>query len=229
MASKIKNNETYWAFFDVDETVINLKSMFTFLKYFYETVYGSFFSKLLYIWAVSYLKVLIKLNVTREFVNKNYYQLYRNIEPELLNKIGQNWFDNLISTKKNLFNERVLDAMKEHQRKGGSIVFVSGSFEACIKPIAEYLKVKHYICTTLQISKGRYSGKILGSPVIGEGKAVLVRDFLNKRNFSSLDLCYAYGDHISDLPMLKIVGNSVVVRGDKSLEAYGTKHGWKLI
>jgi phosphoserine phosphatase len=37
---------------------------------------------------------------------------------------------------------------------------------------------------------------------------------------------YAYGDHISDLPLLSLVGHPVVVGAEGALGGYARRHGW---
>lgn len=230
MELKTENRKkSYWVFFDVDETVINIKSMFSFLKYFYCQKETPFLGEFHYLSASFILKTLIRLGFSREHVNRKYYQFYRGVEKISLEKVGKNWFSDLLKKEHQLFKSQSLKAIEWHRKHGGEIVFVSGSFAACLEPIARYLGVEHVLCTRLEFEMGKHTGKIEGTSVIGQGKALLIQSFLKIQEYEALDRCFAYGDHISDLPMLNIVGNPVVVAGDRKLEMHAQAHGWSII
>jgi phosphoserine phosphatase len=61
-----------------------------------------------------------------------------------------------------------------------------------------------------------------------EGKAQAMRDFLSRQGVSA-DSCHAYGDDISDLPMLQAVAFPTVVRGGRELEARAMELGWRVL
>jgi phosphoserine phosphatase len=63
------------------------------------------------------------------------------------------------------------------------------------------------------------TGGLVGEPCIGEAKRAAVRAELRSRPDVDPARCYAYGDHVSDLPMLAEVGNPVVVGGSARLRA----------
>ena len=72
------------------------------------------------------------------------------------------------------------------------------------------------LCTRPLTADGRYTGEV-ETPVIGEGKRAAVRRALDERPDIDPADCYGYGDHVSDLPMLELVGHPVVVGGDSEL------------
>ena len=74
----------------------------------------------------------------------------------------------------------------------------------------------------------RYTGKIIPPQTIGSGKAEAMRLFMEDKS-SQLAECYAYGDDISDVPMLEIVGYPNAVTGGRGLEPYAREHGWNII
>ena len=53
---------------------------------------------------------------------------------------------------------------------------------------------------------GVYTGELVGEMLHGEGKAVAVREIV-ERDGLVLDDCYAYSDSSNDLPMLSMVGH----------------------
>lgn len=195
------------AFFDVDDTLINIKTMFSFLDYLRsdkELVNNCDF--------VHYeleLNKLIAVSSSREEINKFYYKAFKGINVSDLRKEVNHWYDKVIA-KKNIFNESVVKYLKWHQSLGHKVVLVSGSCEALLEPIAKQLKVSTMLVTTLEVKNHKYTGELLGSPSIGMGKVERVKKFAIDHKIS-LASSYAYGDDISDAPMLMSVGNARLV------------------
>lgn len=69
------------------------------------------------------------------------------------------------------------------------------------------------------IESGVLTGELVGPPMIGEGKRRAVRALLARRPAIDPGDCHAYGDHVSDLPMLQEVGHPTVVGGSPELLA----------
>lgn len=221
---------SYFVFFDVDETVISIKSMFSFLKFYFMQDASTFqlFGWIRYLLTFLRLKLLAKSGAPREFINSEYYKLYRDKEEKIINYHGEKWFSKNVKNK-SFFNEKIIGEMRHHKENGANIVFISGSFDACLIPIARYLGADIILATKLEVVSGKYTGKILPPQTIGEGKAEAMQLFLRDINYQNYDKCFAYADHISDLPMLKLVGNPVVVAKCEGLQAYAKNVGWKII
>src|SRR3546814_15438352 len=78
--------------------------------------------------------------------------------------------------------------------------------QTCALPIARELNVVHVLANNLEVTSGKYSGNILPPQTIGDGKREAIVGFLKEWKSNPND-CYGYGDHISDLPLLEIVGD----------------------
>lgn len=213
------------AFFDVDETLINTKSMFDFLRY-YLRKKRKYTGSLTYnvIWKMT--KYLSWLGVNRITINALYYRLYKGINYQELMQCGELWY---LEKKRDrtFLLAPVITRLLSMKHQGYDIVFVSGSFKPCLTPLAMELGVKKILCTELEILNDVISGK-LQQQAIGKHKAMLVQQYINSKKVNK-DHCYAFGDHISDLPMLELVGNPVVIPRCKELiNIAKTKH-WKLI
>ena len=61
----------------------------------------------------------------------------------------------------------------------------------------------------------------------GEGKADAIRTLAEERGYD-LDLCFAYSDSVTDLPMLQLVGNPIAVNPDDELRAVAEGQGWRI-
>ena len=230
-----KNNQTgkaypYYVFFDVDETLINVKSMFDFLKYFFQSEAGkiSTLGTWKYFLFFYKLKILSKLGVDRSRINKLYYLAYKNKSWDHIKNCGSVWFQEKIDSK-GFLKDTVIRELKEHKKNGAGIVLVSGSFSACLDPLKDYLEADYCLCTKLEIIDDICTGYVIQPQTIGKGKVEAIRLFLKQCGFSDLQSCFAYGDHISDVPMMEIVGNPVVVINTKEFEMYAKSRGWRML
>jgi len=221
----------YYAFFDVDGTVINLNSLMSFLRYYYEST-----ALLRTIGTVRFMLAKGRLYVYRRYMGKNrnflnrfYYKFFKNQPAVKIRECAKEWFSELDHKHKGLYREGVVEQLHKHQAKGAEIVFVSGSFPDCLQPLADKFNVKHILAITIEQQNGVYTGNILPPQTIGEGKRVAMEKFLQIKNDSQASDCYAYGDHVSDIPMLAVVGNSVAIAGDPSLTAYARNNGWQIM
>lgn len=212
------------AFFDVDDTLISIKSMLSFQDYWYEINNNHDDREQYYVDLQRYMHV----NSSWEDLNRRYYQYFSGRKVSEVDALCEQWFYSVLQCEKEFFHPLPLAELKKHQSLGHEIVFVSGSFPALLRPIANHLGVKYVLATTMEIVKDCYTGRILEPQTIGEGKAIAIRDFLQNRGISH-SICYAYGDDVSDIPMLVSVGKPTVVRGGRKLEGYAKQFGWRVI
>ncbi len=219
----------YYAFFDVDGTLLKLKSTHSFLKYFLQKRSAAgFFGLINYQFYVTKIKIFEKLNIKRERLNEMYYRNYRGIGKQYLNQLASEWFEGLLKSE-DLFITSTLEMLKKHKKNGAKIILVSGSFHECLAPMAAYLEVDHVLATSLHEETGICSGKTEGRPMIGQGKANAIHRYLSENNYTDFGQCYAYGDHISDAPMLRLVGHAAVIEGDVELTNYAKSCQWQLL
>jgi len=143
---------------------------------------------------------------------------------EDVTRLGQEWLRDELR-RGDFFHRPTLDALRAHQVAGHRIALVSCSLPAVLGPIARLLDVGDVWCTSPQIRNGRYTGGLCAPPMIGERKASAV---LLTATSNGVDLadCTAYGDHVTDLPMLRTTGRAVVVGEDSTLTRVARLHGW---
>jgi phosphoserine phosphatase len=72
------------------------------------------------------------------------------------------------------------------------------------------------------------TGLPVGHLCFGEEKAVRLQEYCARKNSLQSDAWY-YGDSISDLAALNIVGNPVCVNPDKKLKKTAIERNWKIL
>jgi phosphoserine phosphatase len=75
---------------------------------------------------------------------------------------------------------------------------------------------------------GSYSGDLDGPFVYGKGKLEAMKRFAEEHGID-METSYAYSDSASDLPMLRAVGNAVVVNPDQALLEVARAEGWRVM
>jgi HAD superfamily hydrolase (TIGR01490 family) len=216
----------YYVFVDVDGTLIKIKSMFSFLEFYYKKQ-NKAFGALRFQHYMFWTKIYEFLKVERTHLNKRYYKQFKGCRVEDIDQLGSEWFK--VHFNSDLLIHNVVKEVQEHKSSGAEVVMVSGSFVPCLKPIADTLGVKHILATELHHKSGEYTGEIKAPQTIGQGKALRIQAFLEKNKGASSADCFAYGDHESDLPMLESVGHACVVAGDPVLEKEARLKNWKII
>lgn len=164
----------------------------------------------------------------RHLINKEYYESFRGIRQAKVQELAQAWYDYEKKLRPDLFVPSTLRAIKEYQAKEIGVVLVSGSFQEILQPLAQEVGVQYCLATVLETHDGHYTGKITPPQMIGEGKAVAIRAFL-QRVGANPATCFAYGDHHTDIPMLEVVGTPVAIKGDPTLEGHAVSKGWEIL
>ncbi|MDO3384427.1 HAD-IB family hydrolase [Gilvimarinus sp. SDUM040013] len=213
-----------YAFFDVDDTLISVKSMLSFQDFWYQK-YPDPEKEAAY---RNDLTTHMQPNACWSHLNRLYYSHFSGRKESQIRQVSNLWFERMRSEMPHFYHENVLRRLKNHQARGEIPVFVSGSFTQLLEPIAIELEVQHILAINLKTIDGICTGETLAPQTIAEGKATAVRDFLAKREVLA-STCFAYGDDISDLPMLKLVGTAKVVAGGRGLKSVAINNGWELI
>jgi HAD superfamily hydrolase (TIGR01490 family) len=136
------------------------------------------------------------------------------------------------------FFEEALERVAQHAKLGHAIVLVSGALEPLANAVATHLQselanyglnVKLRVCATrLEEIGGRWTGRILGEAMFGEGKVRAVKKLAEQWRLD-LSHCFAYADSAADQPMLASVGNPMAVNPSRKLAHTAKKHGWLVL
>ena len=118
-------------------------------------------------------------------------------------------------------------AVREHRAAGHRTVLVTGALDVFTRPLAPLFD--EVLAARLDVGPdGRATGRLAGSPVVGEARAAwLVR----RAAEDGWDLARSagYADSLSDLPMLRAVGQPVAVNPDVALARVAQRERWPVV
>ncbi|WP_435284410.1 HAD family hydrolase [Streptomyces koelreuteriae] len=163
----------------------------------------------------------------RSLLNRDYYRRFTGVPLPALHTAAHRWYADYRRGER-AFVAAGLDALARHRALGHEIVLVSGSLRPVVDAVAADLGATAVRCAVQGVTAdGLLTGDI-DRPVIGQAKADAVEAFLAGSGVSAAE-CHAYGDHDSDLPMLRSVGHPVVVGGSPALRLEAGRLGWPVL
>ncbi len=210
-------------FFDIDGVLMKAQTQELFVKFlFFKKKMSTWKVSVIILWFLAYKMGIVKDVVRiREFA----FKVFEGWDAATMNQLMDQFYEKYLSLN---LNPSLIERLKMHQLRGDVVIILS----ATIKEIAEYLarnlNVNAVIATELEILDGKYTGKIKGDIPYGEIKSKFIEEFILKNNFS-LNETYAYADHITDLPMLKLVRRPVVINPESKLRVIAKDLGWEIL
>lgn len=127
-----------------------------------------------------------------------------------------------------LIRPEMKEAISKHKSEGANIIMLSAALSYICHPIGDHLGFDHILCSKLEVKEGLFTGKPTGRLCFGTEKLKSLNAYCLD-NVSELSNDYYYADSISDLHVLKVVGNPVCVDPDKRLAHYARVHNWAVI
>lgn len=124
---------------------------------------------------------------------------------------------------------QMLAEVYAHQDAGRPAFIVSAAGNDVVETLAGVLGMEGGIGTRYEVdADGAYTGRLDGPFVYGKGKVEAMREFASRHEID-LAASYAYSDSLSDLPMLRAVGNPVAVNPDPPLAEIARAEGWQTL
>lgn len=117
---------------------------------------------------------------------------------------------------------------EQHRRRDEPVYLVSSAPQQLVDLVAERLGLAGAAGTVAEAHNEVFTGGLARPFCHGEEKAHRLRELAETHGLA-LERSWAYADSLSDLPMLKAVGNPVVVAPDRSLAGVAAREGWKVL
>lgn len=212
------------AFFDVDGTLLSstIVHYYIWLRTAALSPIQKFFWLIGFLPKIVYYLILDQISRTR--FNQVFYRNYRGMDVKEIEALAQEMFDSYVRQK--IFPEAI-SQIEEHKAQGDQVVLLTGSLDFIVQPIADFFGVDSVLAPKLKEQDGKFIGELTTEPLIGEQKAIALKAFAAQAGIP-FDVCYAYSDSQSDLPMLNCVGNPVAVNPSKALRQKALATGWEM-
>jgi HAD superfamily hydrolase (TIGR01490 family) len=211
------------AFFDLDKTLMAGSSGMQFARV--ATRQGIIGRRQLASWGVEHLRYRLRgttdertsevLRVARDLITGVPEKTITRMEPEVMAEILPRVFP------------QMLDEVHAHQDAGRPTFIVSAAGNGIVESLARVLGMEGGIGTRYEVDgEGNFTGRLDGPFVYGPGKVEAMQRFADQHEID-LGSSYAYSDSLSDLPMLRAVGNPVAVNPDPPLAEIAKAEGWQ--
>jgi HAD superfamily hydrolase (TIGR01490 family) len=121
--------------------------------------------------------------------------------------------------------------VESHLEAGDLCAVVTATNSFVTAPIARAFGIPHLVATDAEVQRGRYTGRILGTPSFKEGKVVRVNDWLAAMGLGLADFpeSFFYSDSVNDVPLLEKVTRPIAANPSPTLRAIAQERGWQLI
>jgi HAD superfamily hydrolase (TIGR01490 family) len=220
-----ENSQRAAAFFDLDKTLMAGSSGMQFARI--AARQGIVGKRQLASWAFEHMRYRLRgttdartaevLKVARELITGVPEKTVGRMGPEVMAAILPRVFP------------QMLEEVYAHQDAGRPTFIVSAAGNDVVESLAKVLGMDGGIGTRYEVDgEGSFTGRLDGPFVYGPGKVEAMREFAARHGID-LDASYAYSDSISDLPMLRAVGNPVAVNPDPPLAAIAREEGWQTL
>jgi HAD superfamily hydrolase (TIGR01490 family) len=145
-------------------------------------------------------------------------------------------FDRDAATVRKVFEEQLLGGIypearewvTELRRRGFLLCIVSSTYRFIVEPYAWHLGIARFFGSELEVKGGVCTGQVDGPIYHQEKKAEVLRTLALEEGIS-LEHSYAFGDSLSDLPMLESVGHPVAVNPARGLRKMAEHRGWTTV
>jgi len=155
------------------------------------------------------------LRAARELIRGVEAKVVDRMEPEVMAAILPRVFPEMLAE------------VHAHQDAGRPAFIVSAAGNGIVESLARVLGMEGGIGTRYEVDdEGNFTGRFDGPFLYGPGKVEAMQAFAERHEID-LAASYAYSDSLSDLPMLRAVGNPVAVNPDPPLAALALEEGWQ--
>jgi fatty acyl-CoA reductase len=151
---------------------------------------------------------------------RSFYRRYEGAPADRLRDDGWELFHSLLLAKS---FPSGLARVRRHRALGHRTILITGALDLVVEPLRPLFD--DIVCARLGEVDGRFTGRLVELPPIGEARALVLADYAEAEGLQ-LEESMAYADSASDLPMLEAVGFPVAVNPEAKLAAISRRRGW---
>jgi HAD superfamily hydrolase (TIGR01490 family) len=213
------------AFFDLDKTLMAGSSGMQFARVAARA--GVVSRRQLWTWAVEHLRY--RLRGTTDQRTNDVLQVARDLITGVPEKTIARMGPEVMAAILPRVYPQMLEEVHAHQDAGRPCFIVSAAGNDVVESLAAVLGMEGGIGTRYEVDpEGEFTGRLEGPFVYGPGKVTAMEEFARTHDID-LATSFAYSDSLSDLPMLRAVGNPVAVNPDPPLAAIAREEEWQTL
>lgn len=211
----------YVAFFDLDNTILNINSG----RAFVEQAYSAGMLSKRDIARAWYLAAIYKLGLAdpEKIIARMARWLKGVPEQQIIDLSGRVFQSSL----QKAIRSRARQEIQAHKEKQATTVILSAAINHICTLVQKSIGLDDAVCTELEVVGGRFTGRPKGRYCYGVEKVQRLRDYCSLAGCAPQEAWY-YADSLSDLPALEIVGNPVCVTPDERLRKVARQRGWTI-
>ena len=161
----------------------------------------------------------------RRLFNELLFYNYRGMTEDRIEVLAEEIYEEMVQPR--IFHG-AKDLVQKCRDAGQRVVFITGSLDVTIRPLARELGADHIITNRLEYRDGVATGRLRRPVVAGPNKAgLIVEDARN--NDHDLERCSGFSDSYSDVPMLSVVGHPACINPDARLRRLATAYDWPIL
>lgn len=155
-------------------------------------------------------------------------QLYINAIKGMNQQELDKYFEDMSKGMRNELNRTVVDRLQKHLLDGDHVLLVSGAFTQMLNEVTRDYAIHGVIGTEIPMCNGIIDTETAIYHIQGERKKEMIEKALKGMDID-WENSSAYGDSISDISVLELVGNPVAVRPESRLKVVAEKRKWEII
>lgn len=211
------------AFFDFDNTFLAKDSAVIGIKYLLKK--GDI--SLWFVLGIILRSILFKLNLySAERISRYALRFYKNRDISEYMKQAEIYYKEMLKPH---ISPAIRDRLEEHRKQGHILILITASVRYMLEPVVKDFGFDMLLCTDLEIGEnGLPTGRPVEPICVGENKVIYAKRAVEQLNID-LKRSYAYSDHHSDIPLLKLVGNPIVVSPNFFLRREALRNNWPIL
>jgi HAD superfamily hydrolase (TIGR01490 family) len=211
------------AFFDLDGTLVDGQTQYLLVRFLRgEGALGWAFLIGTILWFVAYKAKLVR--VTEQARAKS-ARMFTGMGVESLQQLMDQFNRDVMLPR---LHPEAAAALRSHQSRQDLVIVISAAIEPLVRALSLSLGLNEWIATRCEVRSGRYTGSLEGNMPHGVEKARRAQVVMDRTGVEPA-ACWAYADHETDLPLLRLVGHPVAVRPRPGLANVAHEEGWPVL
>ncbi|WP_301108698.1 HAD family phosphatase [Sporosarcina sp.] len=189
----------------------------------YKQFYGKFYRSILPL----YIRYKLKMLPERVMKERSMILYLKALETLTIPQL-RTYFEEMHDEMSNDFNKDVVNRLTKHQEEGYHVLLVSGAYTPFLTAVTSHLSFDKIIGTEIPTRGEQIAMEQPFFHIQGQRKNEMIDRALKGKSIK-WEKSFAYGDSISDLPVLEQVGHPVAVRPDVKLAAIAEQRNWEIL